>query len=188
LDPDLHFTSLERVADVNLAFFLNIFLTAMVFSTGNVAFATSPSCAEVLLQSPLRSNMPLVNVWMKEMFQSLANDYLKPDGRHVEHCGLIALSTAERLMVYGKAPEIIMYGGKRVGGGSLTLAPIRYAGRVKWGGHQVAAAEGLIYDPMLGYPVKIEDYPRAAFGNIEVVIEERKNATWIRWALSRRNR
>ena len=44
------------------------------------------------------------------------------------------------------------------------LMPKKYKGRVTWTIHYVCCCDGMVYDPMLEEPVRIEQYSMAVFG------------------------
>ena len=47
---------------------------------------------------------------------------------------------------------------------SKPLWPLPYDYHLKWRGHTICVAEGVVYDPILESPVPLEDYPKVAFG------------------------
>jgi hypothetical protein len=44
------------------------------------------------------------------------------------------------------------------------LIPKKYNGRVSWTKHYVCCCDGIVYDPMLEGPVRVEQYSMAVFG------------------------
>ncbi len=97
--------------------------------------------------------------FLSQKHQELLDDYKTPDGKHSNSCSLIAGEVAELLLKDGKRPSIMTI-IKR----NDALVPVQYGGRVKWGGHTVCVAEGLVFDPMVGRPVPLSEYPMVAFG------------------------
>ncbi len=106
--------------------------------------------------------------YLAEKNRTLINDYKTPDGNYAESCGLIAIDIARLLLKEAKQPSIMSVNGKRVDNPAIIanepLVPVQYNGRVKWGGHTVCVCDGLVYDPMIGKPVSIEQYAHEAFG------------------------
>lgn len=82
-------------------------------------------------------------------------------------CGLIAWEIAEMFIAAGESPTTIFF-SKDINDGivitSEPLFPLIFQGRVKWGSHEVAVNRGLVYDPILGYPVRINEYSQLVFG------------------------
>ena len=55
------------------------------------------------------------------------------------------------------------------------LMPKKYKGRVTWTKHYVCCCDGMVYDPMLEEPVRIEQYSMAVFGEdfpLEIYVAE----------------
>jgi|GEM_PF-1720004 len=110
--------------------------------------------------------------------ESLKNNYTTPDGKYAESCAAIAYDIAGLLLLEGKKPTIVSVEGKtdnpRIRH-NAPLVPIRYKGAVTWGGHQICVCGSLVYDPMVGEPVHIEEYPNVAFGtdvDMETLVSE----------------
>ncbi|OGY91653.1 MAG: hypothetical protein A3B31_02995 [Candidatus Komeilibacteria bacterium RIFCSPLOWO2_01_FULL_53_11] len=103
---------------------------------------------------------PEVTAFLDAMNTRLANDYATPDGRHSESCTLIACDLARKFLAVGKRPYLISIHGEL----DKPLRPVRYEGRVTWGGHVVCGCDGFIYDPMVGHPIAEEAYAKEAFG------------------------
>ncbi len=105
--------------------------------------------------------------FIKEKHETLKNDYRTPDGQYVESCTLIANEVARIFLKAGKQSEIISISGKRVDNPYINanemLKPLQYEGRVSWGAHVVCICEGVVYDPMIGQPLPLEEYIKTAF-------------------------
>jgi len=106
--------------------------------------------------------------YIARIYKSLANDYLTPDGRFAESCSLVAVDVAELLINEGKIPELIAVRGKQINSRAIianeTLKPLRYEGRVGWGGHTICVWNEIAFDPMIGTPVPLSEYAQTAFG------------------------
>jgi len=101
--------------------------------------------------------------YLEMKYHSLANDYTK-DG-HTEHCGLIAVDIVRLFIKSGLKPQIFSIVGKVVdsAGNRETFYPRRYSNRVSWEGHTVCVLNGVVYDPMVGTPVPLDEYARITF-------------------------
>jgi hypothetical protein len=77
----------------------------------------------------------------------------------VGSCHEIAYDIATLLYSEGRNPAILRF----TGNGSF-LFPRRYGGRVRFGAHLVASAQGVAFDPLLAAPVTLEEYSEKAFG------------------------
>lgn len=111
----------------------------------------------------------LSDFW-QEKRQQLAEDYRDASGEYVQHCGLLAVDLARLLQSEGKSPSVFSLRGISDNENETkTLVPLPYEGRVRWGGHVVCVAEGLVYDPILKEPESWETYPQKAFGEDEVI-------------------
>ena len=100
----------------------------------------------------------------------LADDY--SDDRGNVHCELLADDLAKILAREDKIPLLLELKSANVSesGKRETLVPLPYDGAVRWAGHSVCYAEGLVYDPILDEPVPLEEYGQKAFGqDIEIV-------------------
>jgi len=109
-----------------------------------------------------------VSKYLSEKHATLANDYRTPDGKYSESCTLIAADVAKLLLAGGKKPHIVSVRGTPVSNSSFIatepLFPVQYSGRVRWGGHVVCVYDGLVYDPMVGRTVPLDQYGKEAFG------------------------
>ena len=119
--------------------------------------------------------------YLSEKSKTLLNDYRTPDGNYSKSCSLIAVDIAKMLLEEGKRPEIVSITGKRIDNPNIIvhepLKPVQYEGRVSWGGHTVCVCDGLVYDPMIGRPLPIEEYAHKAFGadvEMSTVVPENK--------------
>ena len=103
--------------------------------------------------------------YIANLHPTLAKDYRTPDGRYREHCAIIAVNIAKRLLFEGKIPHIKQIMGKKFDGwNSLTLFPKPFGGRISWGGHLICCVDDLVYDPMIGSkPADISEYLQLAF-------------------------
>lgn len=109
-----------------------------------------------------------VLMYLSEKSEALVNAYKAPDSNYTESCALIAENIAKMLLQSGKRPEIIFISGKRKDSSDIItnepLKPLSYEGRVTWGAHIVCLCDGLVYDPMIGHTVPLEEYAHKAFG------------------------
>jgi hypothetical protein len=110
-------------------------------------------------------NRPVLE-YLKKRGAELANEYRTEDGAHVEHCGFVANDVAQLLIAEGKKPRIVSFRGKPLAkiNGFETLKPLKYGGRVSWGGHIACLCENLVYDPLAGEPIPLESYGQTVFG------------------------
>jgi len=120
------------------------------------------------------NNQPVLD-YLKKQFEVLKNDYRTPDG-HVQSCTLIACDVARLLIEEEKIPSIYKVLGKLKDGSKYnreTLIPRLYEGRVEWGGHIVTVdEENVVYDPMLGKSMSIDNYKQQAFLNNDIEMVE----------------
>lgn len=127
----------------------------------------------------IEKSQNLVLKFLTEKNKTLVNDYHTPDGNHVENCSLVAIDIAKMLLKEGKKPELIFITGKCIENSPNNyeaLKPVQYEGRISWGGHMVCACDGLVYDPMIGEPLPIEEYAHKAFGaDVEMKIKVPQN-------------
>ena len=118
--------------------------------------------------------------YLVEKNKTLINDYHTPDGNYSESCSLIAVDIAKILLNEGKKSEIVFITGKNA---NESLGPKQYNGRVSWGGHVVCVCEGMIYDPMIGKPLLIEEYINEAFDSeikMETIVTKNKIEEFVR--------
>lgn len=108
--------------------------------------------------------------YLERMHEFMIDDYTKPKKGGIKaHCGLIAYDIARKLLNDGKQPVIIQVLGKIIDdvGNRKAIFP-KQLKEISWGGHQACLVEGLVYDPMIGKPLKLEDYFDIAFeGEVE---------------------
>jgi len=96
--------------------------------------------------------------------QRLANGYTLEDGSP-ENCVELAIIMSGYLRMDKMNPEILhLTGTEDDRGGFKPLWPLPYDYHLKWRGHTICVAEGVVYDPILESPVPLEDYPKVAFG------------------------
>lgn len=148
------------------------------------------SCAELLGDLAGHSDKkaepvmdaPLIE-WLEAKSLTLQNDY-RTHGRYSEACGLLAFDAAELLTMAGESPSIGTYTGREIRISGLidneSLVPPRYEGRVSWGAHVVAINNGYVYDPMVGKPVSLSEYPMLAFGTNDVKLKIRLDTDYIK--------
>jgi len=102
--------------------------------------------------------------YLKKRFTELDNNYKLPDNKHAESCLNIAVEVAGLLISEGGKPYIIAIDGKKIDSiNTEAISPARYEGKVEWGRHLVCANDGIVYDPMIGEPVALEEYVQSAF-------------------------
>jgi hypothetical protein len=107
-----------------------------------------------------------VEIFLQERRKSLELDYRTPDGEYAESCTGIAVDVARLLIAEGKHPELMRAQGLLVPGSTLnhySVYPKQYNGRLPWGAHIFCAADGMAYDPLVGKPVSLLDYPQEVF-------------------------
>jgi hypothetical protein len=97
------------------------------------------------------------------------------EDRYAGDCVTHACRVAELLFVEGRSPWIgrIRHELREERGLiHMPLIPRRYAGRIgsAWNTHYVACSGGEVFDPLVGTPMAIEDYPLAVFG-LAITIE-----------------
>jgi hypothetical protein len=117
-------------------------------------------------EQPLKVPKSVIN-YLHDKHETIVNDYKNSDGE-VENCALIALDIADLLVADGQEPYVVRLVGNDVIENGFThaknLTPRIYEGRVSWEAHLVCVCDGLIFDPMLGQPVSLEEYSRKVFG------------------------
>ncbi len=116
--------------------------------------------------------------YLEEKYHDLENNY-SADGVHAESCSLLAMDIAKLFINKGYKPQIFSVRGEVIdlSGNTETLYPKRYSNQVSWGGHTVCVFNEVVYDPMLGVPVSIDEYRRNAFSkdvNLYVEIDSDK--------------
>ena len=105
----------------------------------------------------------------------LLDGYTDESGAYAEHFGLLAIEIANRLLAEGGLPNILTLTGVKIDSiNTKTLVPLAYGGSVRWGGHTVCVANGLVYDPILESPEPWETYALKTFG--EPILS--KDAYW----------
>lgn len=96
---------------------------------------------------------------MESSQQYMVKKYVQLDNGYNESCNYIAKEVAKRLFVEGKKPYIV-----EVTSDSFNLEVKRYRGRIAFLNHFICCVDGKAYDPILGWPVNIEDYCKEIFG------------------------
>jgi len=91
--------------------------------------------------------------------------------RYSGDCLRRAREIADRLRAAGQSPQLLRYHRESTVGGERfiePLTPLMYLGRAgpTWTTHYVCSADSLIYDPILGTAVAIEDYSFMMFGKV----------------------
>ncbi|MCH7568705.1 MAG: hypothetical protein IIA87_04765 [Nanoarchaeota archaeon] len=94
----------------------------------------------------------------------IKNNYRTSDGEHVEHCVVIAMDMAARLLNEGRKPTLLAITGY--------LIPQPFNGRIEWGGHTICVADEMVYDPIFDRPVPLSRYYQKAFPGQEIEVEE----------------
>ena len=112
--------------------------------------------------------------YLENMNKVLSNDYRTEDEKHKYSCFAVAREVEKRLLAEGKNPKIYWVRNaikKDKIGIRDKIIPKAYEGRLSdWFVHIVAVADKLVFDPMIGIPVSIEDYCVAAFeGSTEIL-------------------
>jgi len=112
--------------------------------------------------------------YMENMNEVLSNDYRTEDGKHRHSCFAIAREVEKRLLSEGKDPKIYRIRNaveKDKMGNRDCIIPKRYEGRLSdWFVHIVAVADNIVFDPMIGNPVHIDEYCASAFeGSTEIL-------------------
>ena len=111
--------------------------------------------------------MEHVRDYLVTKHQSLGDNYTcVDDRRYAESCILIAGEVAQLLLAQGLEPRIVIFSPRLdTERWPESLRPLPYRkNRVRWGAHAVCCAGDMVFDPMLGEPVSLADYPRRAFG------------------------
>ncbi len=120
-----------------------------------------------------KDTYPSVMDYLREKYLTLRNNYKTPDGRYSESCGLIACDIAKLFLDEGEKTSLFNVKGETLidGVNRKAIAPRIYEGNVEWGGHKVCVRENIVYDPMVGKPMKIEEYASEIFYE-PVILEE----------------
>lgn len=104
--------------------------------------------------------------------KTILNDYKTSD----EHCWLIAIDIAKLFIASGKEPYIMKIFEEFYENGfihSKNLKPLVYKDQVTWWYHEVCCYRNDVFDPIIGNPVKINEYTQIIFGesiNMEILI------------------
>lgn len=125
---------------------------------------------------------PPVKDYLDRKHQIFRKDYRTEDGKYAESCSAMAIDIAELLLQDGEKPSLMSIRGDEVKKScweyNKPLVPKVYDGRISWGRHVVCALGDTILDPMVGKPMKAEDYRREVFTE-PVNIEEAVSAEFI---------
>lgn len=110
--------------------------------------------------------MPEVNYYLQRMSNILVDNY-KINGRPAE-CARIAIDIAKIIISKGGNPQIINIKSKIINPETRqpkNIVPRRYvnSGQVRWIDHTVCENNGLIYDPLIGFPISKENYLISTF-------------------------
>ena len=101
--------------------------------------------------------------YLKSKYEKLKDGYVCEEGG-AESCILIAVDVARLILKEGGRPEIVSINGKKIDSSNTkSIFPALYKGRVKWGAHMVCVNEGIVYDPMVGYPLELSEYLDTVF-------------------------
>ena len=101
--------------------------------------------------------------YLKRKYNSLKDNYSSEDKIGKDSCLLIALEVAKRLLPEGKNPYLLFIEADEIRSENGYLHPKQYFGRVEWGGHIVCCEDNMIYDPIVGKPLIIQDYFKNTF-------------------------
>lgn len=80
-----------------------------------------------------------------------------------ESCTIIASAVAFRLLQEGKEPFLVEVTKKDKSPEKTTIHPALYGGRIAWGGHITCCCGVVIFDPLIGKPVRIKEFTKSAF-------------------------
>jgi len=101
----------------------------------------------------------------------IEKDYIDENG-HGANCYDIALKLVQSLRGEGKLAQL-----KVVNCREGRLIPLKYSGEVRWSAHFICVCDGEVWDPVIGFPVKQEDYIKQIFG--EETVERTYTNLWI---------
>lgn len=112
---------------------------------------------------------------LSDILEYLTKEHEKYIDDYIGTCSYVAMSIAKMLFKHGKKPELLIIEGSNNDALSIDdnlVEPKMYDGMVQWGEHIVCACDGFIYDPMVGKPMKIEEYVSTVFINpVSVKVE-----------------
>jgi len=116
--------------------------------------------------------METVSDYMARKHASLGDSYRHEDRRYADSCFIIAREVEKRLKAEGRNPQLFWLRGQICDNmkNRELIVPKINDGKIVWAVHVVAVADNLVFDPMIGEPVAVREYPRIAFeGNPEML-------------------
>ncbi len=102
------------------------------------------------------------------------------DNQYTADCTCLAYEVAKRLLDEEKMPALYRIGDQRFP--RVVFAPLRFPEKI-WLYHDVCMVDGVVWDPMMGQPLLLDEYFTKAFG-ASLQIEERVSATMLQRYLS----
>ena len=128
---------------------------------------------------------------VKKLHMHSLLDYLSEMHKELSHsyeanCLAISRHVAGLLLDAGKQPVIVCL-HKEEDRAEATfhypLIPTKYNGRITWTKHYACCCDGIVYDPMLEEPIRVEQYSVATFGvefPIEIYVAEEAMGEYLR--------
>jgi hypothetical protein len=156
----------RRLLLVNFAFYLN--LHAQICEQSSVPKVDLTFESSVGTNLPIGGNSPEEHLlfYLAQRYAELENDYRNVCGNYSQSCSVVAYDVATQMIKLKKSPEIYLFqeNSQLSDVANQALRPLRYGGRVTWFAHFVAVLDGVVYDPLIGRPVPLENYGHEAFG------------------------
>jgi hypothetical protein len=87
-------------------------------------------------------------------------------GKPRTFCSVVAIEVAKRLLAEGKKPKLLWISQPRYESDDSCwyyLTPRLFDGEFTWACHIVCAVGGVVYDPLIGTPLRIETYLQRTF-------------------------
>jgi hypothetical protein len=111
---------------------------------------------------------PSVIDYLERKHKIISEKYITEDGVHSESCYAIATEIAELLKKHGEKPYIMSARGNWEETQGVryrrSVTPKIYSGtKVSWGCHLFCANGNIVFDPIVGKPMEIEEYRTTVF-------------------------
>ena len=100
--------------------------------------------------------------FLERMYHEIREDYKFRGVKYNDLCDALATTIGKKLILEGQMPHL----EKMIAPSTRTkkIVPVRFRGRVSWGLHVICVNNLEAWDPVLGSPIPLEDYPARLIG------------------------